>query len=98
MTIRLSLLAALLTISAACQHAPSEKGPTVSELKANPSSAAKSLVGLPLEKAKAMAAAAAIPHRVIKIDGQVQPATMDYRLDRLNFTVKKGVVTEVTKG
>lgn len=58
----------------------------------------ETLVGHPLKDVQAACDAAEIRHRVIEIDGEPQPATRDYRPERLNFAVKKGVVTAVTKG
>jgi len=74
--------------------APATETPAVTLDTAKPSS----LVGHPLEKVQAACDAAEIKHRVIEIDGKPLPATMDMRPDRLNFVVKKGVVTAVTKG
>lgn len=57
-----------------------------------------SFVGLTLEDAEAKAEKADLPHRVVKKDGEDFPVTRDYRPERLNFTVEKGVVTKVTNG
>lgn len=57
-----------------------------------------SLVGMPLEKVQAACDAAEVVHRVVEIDGEAQITTKDYRPERLNFAVEKGVVTRVTKG
>lgn len=57
-----------------------------------------SFVGLKLEEAEALAKEADLPFRVIKRDGEEFPITRDYRPERLNFTVEKGVVTKVTNG
>ncbi len=74
--------------------APTAEVPAGTPDPAKPSS----LVGHPLEKVQAACDAAEIKHRVIEIDGNPLPVTMDMRPDRLNFVVKKGVVTAVTKG
>lgn len=58
----------------------------------------ETLVGVPLKVAEETADKAGINHRVVKVDGQARPVTMDFNPDRLNFTVVQGVVTEVTKG
>lgn len=55
-------------------------------------------VGLPLQQAQAAADRQGLRHRVVVRDGVSLPVTMDYRPDRLNFTVVRGVVTQVTKG
>lgn len=57
-----------------------------------------SLVGMPHNKVAAACDAAEIPHRVVEIDGKPQMATRDYRPERLNFAIEKGVITTVTKG
>lgn len=58
----------------------------------------ETLVGVPLKVAEETAEKAGVKHRVVKVDGQARPVTMDFNPDRLNFTVVQGVVTEVTKG
>lgn len=58
----------------------------------------ESMIGQPLEKAQAACDAAEVPHRVIEVDGESRPVTMDYRPERLNFKVKAGVVIAVTNG
>lgn len=58
----------------------------------------QSLVGKPLAAVQAACDKAEVLHRVIEIDGQPQPATMDYREDRLNFAVKDGIIIKVTTG
>ena len=55
-------------------------------------------VGMPVSEAQALAKQHGIRNRVIMIDGKPQRGTKDYRPDRLNFTVNKGVVTKVTRG
>jgi len=88
----------LLLVS--CQQ-DSNKGAPEASQPAKPlpdASTPATLIGLPLKEAEDLADQAKIPHRVIMIDGQSRPMTMDYRTDRLNFTVVKGVVTAVKKG
>lgn len=57
-----------------------------------------SYLGLDEKSAGEMADKAGIKWRVVEIDGQPRPATMDYRPDRLNFALKDGKVIRVTKG
>lgn len=57
-----------------------------------------SLVGMPLDRVQAACDAAEVRHRVVRIDGEAQITTRDYRPERLNFAVEKGVITSVTKG
>jgi hypothetical protein len=58
----------------------------------------ETMIGQPLEKVQAACDAAEVKHRVIEVDGEPRMVTRDYRPDRLNFKVKAGLVTEVTKG
>lgn len=58
----------------------------------------ETLIGQPLEKVQAACDAAEVRHRVIEVDGVGRPVTRDFLPERLNFKVKDGKVTEVTKG
>ncbi|MEO1856556.1 MAG: hypothetical protein ABGY95_04220 [Rubritalea sp.] len=58
----------------------------------------KSFIGLSVKEAHALAKENKIPSRVVEIDGEPQPSTMDIRPERFNFAIKKGKVTRVTKG
>jgi hypothetical protein len=58
----------------------------------------QSLVGRELAKVQAACDEAEIPHRVIEIDGEGLPATMDYRPERLSFAVTDGIIVKVTTG
>ena len=58
----------------------------------------ESMVGQSLDQVQAACDALEIPHRVIELDGETRPATMDYRPERLNFKVKDGLITAVTNG
>jgi hypothetical protein len=57
-----------------------------------------SLVGKTIAKARIAAADEGYEFRVVSVDGQSKPVTMDYRPDRLNATVVDGRVVEVTVG
>ena len=59
---------------------------------------AETLIGQPLEKVQAACDAAKVRHRVIEVDGESRMVTRDYLPNRLNFKVKAGLVTEVSKG
>lgn len=48
--------------------------------------------------AAALATERGFTSRVVSIDGEGQAATMDYRIDRMNFDVEGGVVTGCTAG
>jgi len=58
----------------------------------------ETMIGQPLEKVQDACDAAEVPHRVIEVDGESRMVTRDYRPERVNFKVKAGLVTEVTKG
>lgn len=76
---------------------PEEKQPEKPGKKAVPADPFKPepLVGQTLAKATELADAEKIPNRVIREDGKARMVTRDYRPGRLNFTVVKGIVTEV---
>lgn len=59
---------------------------------------AVSLIGLPIAQAKAQIADAGYEARVVSVDGDVRPVTMDYRPDRINLTIVDKVVTNATVG
>ena len=97
------LLLFTLACLASCQT--NEKQPTddkPAEVKAVKSeidvSKPESLVGQSLDQVQAACDAREIPHRVVELDGEPRPATMDYRPERLNFKVKDGLITAVTNG
>ncbi len=56
------------------------------------------LVGMKLARARTAAQDEGYAFRVVSVDGESRPVTMDYRPDRLNATVVDGRVTEVTVG
>lgn len=64
----------------------------------SPAEFAMSLVGLTTKQAKAQIAAEGYQARVVSVDGDVRPVTMDYRPDRINLTIVDGVVTQATQG
>ncbi|MEK7954101.1 hypothetical protein [Luteolibacter soli] len=58
----------------------------------------ESYMGLDEKAAGAMADKAGVKWRVIEVDGESRPVTMDHRPDRLNFALKGGKVIRVTQG
>ena len=58
----------------------------------------ESFIGLTTEDAHALAKKNNQPSRVVEIDGESQPTTMDMRPERFNFITKGGKVIRVTKG
>lgn len=59
---------------------------------------AASLVGLPTKQAKRQITEAGYEVRVVSVDGDSRPVTMDFRPDRINLTLVDGVVTKATQG
>lgn len=55
-------------------------------------------VGLSKDDAIAAAEEAQVPWRIEREDGEDFALTMDYRPDRVNFTVEDGVITAVRAG
>ena len=88
----------------ACQpkHSPNPPNSESTEAAETQDAAAKptpeSFVGLELKAAQEKADKADLPHRVVHQDGKDFPVTRDYRPERLNFTVEKGIVTKVSNG
>lgn len=86
----------------ACQPKHSPDTDTVeTEAEKQPTAAVPtpdSFVGLTAEAAAEKAEKADLPHRVIRKDGEDLPVTRDYRPERLNFTIEKGIVTAVSNG
>lgn len=99
---RTSLVFLIPLLVASCQPKPSPEPPPSSESADNEASSAvpspESFVGLELKAAQEKADKADLPHRVIREDGKDFPVTRDYRPERLNFTVEKGIVTKVGNG
>jgi len=79
------------------QSIPSPETPAVQTPKPD-ASKPQTLIGIPVSEAQKLAEAASILHRVVEIDGESQPVTRDFRPERLNFAVKKGIVSGVTNG
>ncbi len=96
-SVRFLLPLSFLLIVAACQqpnHQPTRNvipNPTQSPSK-------HSFIGLPIELASSKADKQQLRWRIVNVDGQSRPVTKDYRPNRLNFSVNKGIVTQVTKG
>jgi len=91
----------LVLLAAACQPKNTPDPPPPESAEKQPSDALPtpdSFVGMPLQEAEAKAKEADLPCRVVRKDGEEFPVTRDYRPERLNFTVEKGVVTKVTTG
>ena len=55
-------------------------------------------IGLTIEEARNKANEENRPHRVVSTDGRASIITCDMKINRLNFTVKEGIVTKITRG
>lgn len=64
----------------------------------SPGAFAVTLVGQPRAEAKAAARDEGYEFRVLSVDGDQRPATMDYRPDRINVTIVDGTVTQAGVG
>lgn len=96
-----SLLLFIPFLAVACQPRNSPGPPSPDSAEKQPTDSIPtpdSFVGMTLRDAEAKAEKADLPHRVVRKDGEDFPVTRDYRPERLNFTVEKGVVTKVTNG
>lgn len=98
-------LAGLVLVAANCLvacTAPSESPSwgLESEIDANQQAFVGALLAAPLPVAlvQARIEAAGYTWRIVEIDGQPQPATMDYRIDRLNLATQGGLVTDAFWG
>jgi hypothetical protein len=58
----------------------------------------ESYLGLDEKAAGAMADKAGVKWRIIEVDGESRPVTLDHRPDRMNFAIKDGKVIRVTQG
>lgn len=56
------------------------------------------VIGLTEAEAAAWATANGFTTRVVEVDGEPKPVTMDYRPDRINLTLVDGKVTKATLG
>ncbi len=69
---------------------PSKPAPTAG--------APDSFVGLTETAAVDAANRMELPHRIVERDGRRFPVTRDFRPNRLNFVIEKGMVVRVTTG
>jgi hypothetical protein len=106
MTLTAPLTAVLLAAAAfgiaGCQQTPAPAPAAVSSSPAQQLSPAEEFAavaaGMTESEAQAGADAAGLTLRVVSRDGEPLPATMDYRLDRVNVALVDGVVTEASVG
>lgn len=92
-------VAAAFLLPVACR----EKGtsPDAAELppaKGETPESDKAFIGLTEAEGAALAKERKLSSRVLSIDGQPRPATMDYRIDRVNFEIEKGRIAKVSRG
>ena len=55
-------------------------------------------IGLSLAAAETLAQDRDLQSRIVMTDGVSHMVTMDFRVDRVNFTIRDGKVEEVTRG
>lgn len=83
------------------ENRPEPTAPVPSSQPAKPEPTAgdpKSFIGLTETEAVEAANRLELPHRIVERDGEHFPATRDFRPNRLNFVIEKGLVTRVTAG
>ena len=99
-----TLIALLGLAAVSCQQRQSSQSrpesPPAAEKPSLPDDPAdtSSYVGMTLSEASARADKAEIRWRIVEEDGKPRPVTMDYRPERLNFSVAEGKIIRVTKG
>ncbi|MEM1444245.1 MAG: hypothetical protein AAGF67_18000 [Verrucomicrobiota bacterium] len=89
----LILLLAFGFFAGACQQGPDE--PNSEEVKMEKD---EDMIGLSLSEAEKMALSRDLIYRVTMLDGKHQPATRDYRQNRVNFVVEEGKVVGISRG
>lgn len=95
---RLLFCLLVVFVLSGCQEKTPQDGPA--EVPSAPSMEGKDsdFVGLTVEAGEALAKKRGLSHRVVARDGQHFPATMDYRPDRLSFSIENSRITKVTRG
>ena len=96
LALSLTLLAGAGALGACGSSSTPDSSPTINT--STKETFRDSIVGLDVDDAKRAVESAGYTWRIGTIDGQPQPVTMDYRDDRLTFTVDGGVVTDATWG
>jgi hypothetical protein len=77
-----------------------DEGAAMNEITPEQVTFAEDLVAQGVDEATAAGTieAAGYTYRVIMIDGESLPMTMDYRLDRINLTLQDGIVVDASWG
>lgn len=75
---------------------PAPQSPPATRPKAGESD--NDFLGLSQEAGEKLADRRKFAHRVVAIDGESRPVTMDYREDRVNFEIEEGKIVKVTRG
>ncbi len=89
-----------LFFAASCTPDASNSGPAKEEEKTEAEAGEpkdEDMIGLMIEAAEAMAKERGLKFRTVSVDGDSRPVTMDYLLDRVNFTVEAGKVVKVNR-
>lgn len=58
----------------------------------------EAFIGLTEAEGAALAKRRKLISRVISVDGEPRPATMDYRVDRVNFEIEQGRIARTSRG
>ena len=77
-----------------------DEGAALNEITPDQVAFAEDLIAQGVDEATAAGTieAAGYTYRVIMIDGESLPMTMDYRLDRINLTLQDGIVVDASWG
>lgn len=98
------ILAATLISAVGCNKEKEAMEPAETEPAGNPQKNEsapqedEAFVGLPVGEAETLAERKGLKHRIVERDGQLLPATRDYRPDRINFHVVEGKVVKTSRG
>ena len=75
---------------------PAPQSPPTDKAKAGESD--NDFLGLSQEAGEKLAERRRIAHRVVSVDGESRPVTMDFREDRVNFEIEVGKIGRVKRG
>jgi|GEM_PF-648014 hypothetical protein len=98
-----TFLLVALVFTSACREeesmgpgTPEPPSPTAGNTRAGESD--DDFLGLSGEAGGKLADRRRLGHRVVAVDGEPRPVTMDYREDRVNFEIEGGKIIKVTRG
>jgi hypothetical protein len=66
--------------------------------KGGSSESDRDFLGLSEAAGASLAERRGLRHRVVSVDGEMRPATRDYRIDRVSFDLEGGRIVKVSRG